>query len=50
MHMGSKRACRVAAEMADDIKAAIHRHDDTVPLALVLGVLRIVEKELIDEH
>jgi hypothetical protein len=50
MHLASKRQCYAAAEMADDIKAAIHKHDDKVSLALALGVLEIVKKELIESN
>jgi len=39
-----------ASEMADEIKAAIYKHANTVPLALAIGVLRIVERELMDDN
>lgn len=46
-HLASKSACYKAAEMAERIKAVIHEYDG-IPLALAIGVLRIVEKELIE--
>lgn len=45
-HLASKSACYKAA-MAERIKAVIHEYDG-IPLALAVGVLRIVEKELIE--
>lgn len=48
MAKASKTNANIAAEMADDIKEVIFRYDGTIPLALVVGVLRIVEREIID--
>lgn len=48
MHLASKKQCYAAAEMADDIKTAIYKHEETVPLALALGVLEIVKKEIME--
>lgn len=40
----------IAGDLADDIKTTIYRYAHLhIPLALVIGVLRIVEKELLDE-
>jgi hypothetical protein len=38
----------IADEMADEIKAAIYKHSDKIPLALAMGVIRIVEQEILD--
>lgn len=39
----------IAGELAQQIKDLIHTQSGRIPLALVIGVLRIVEKELMDE-
>ena len=44
-----KTNSHIAAEMANKIKDVIHEYDDQITLALALGVLRIVEIELIDD-
>ena len=44
-----KRAEDHAADMCEDIKAIVHRFDGKVPLATAIGVLAIVQRELIDE-
>lgn len=49
MAVASKSHCEIAGELSERIKAVIHEHDDRIPLALVIGVLRIVEQELIEE-
>lgn len=38
-----------AGELEERIKDLIHEYDDQIPLALAIGVLRIVESELIAE-
>ena len=48
MSIASKPHAQIAAEMADDIKEVIYKHSDKIPLALAVGVLRIVESEIID--
>lgn len=45
-----QRPTDAAGEMAADIKAAIYRHADRVPLALAIGVLEIVKAEIIREQ
>lgn len=45
-----KSHCIISAEMADEIKKVIYEYSDTIPLALAIGVLRIVEKEILDDH
>ena len=47
--LASKPHAHIAGALADEIKATIYRHAGKVPLALVIGVLRIVEKELLDD-
>ena len=39
----------IAGTLADEIKAAIFKYEGQIPLALAIGVLRIVEKELLDD-
>jgi hypothetical protein len=50
MSIASKSHSHIAAEMADDIKQAIYKHADKIPLALAIGVLRIVETEILNEQ
>ena len=45
----SKPHYQIAGEMAEDVKRIIYEYADKIPLALAIGVLRIVEKELMDE-
>jgi hypothetical protein len=40
---------KLAQGMCDDILKAIHKYDDSVPLALALGVLEIVKAQLIED-
>ena len=49
MCSANKSNAHIAAEMADDIKEVIYKHADKIPLALAIGVLRIVEKEILDD-
>lgn len=49
MSIASKPHAQIAAELAMTIKTSIYEYSDRIPLALVIGVLRIVEKELLDE-
>lgn len=49
MAIASKPHALMAAEMADAIKGIIYGYADKVPLALAIGVLRIVEREILDE-
>lgn len=46
--LGTKSQCIVAEELANKIKAAIFDYSDQIPLALVIGVLRIVEQEILE--
>lgn len=50
MAVSSKRHAEIAGALADEIKTAIFKHAGQIPLALAIGVLRIVEKELLDEN
>ena len=45
---GGKRPQEQAEAMANDIKSAIYAYSDRVPLALAIGVLEIVKKEIMD--
>jgi hypothetical protein len=49
MAVASKPHAQIAGEMAEAIKHLIYVHSDRIPLALAIGVLRIVEKEILDE-
>lgn len=40
----------LAGEMADAVKEVVHSYANRVPLATAIGVLRIVELELLEEH
>lgn len=48
MCKSGKSHSAIAGEMADDIKKVIYEYSDKIPLALAIGVLRIVEREIID--
>lgn len=48
MAIASKPHAQIAGELANDIKAVIYKYEDRIPLALAIGVLCIVEKELLD--
>ena len=50
MAVSSKPHAEIAGALADEIKTAIFKHAGQIPLALAIGVLRIVEKELLDEN
>jgi len=47
--IASKPHAQIASDMAEEIKAVIYKHAGAVPLALAIGVLRIVERELLDD-
>jgi len=49
MSKSQKTGEEIAADLADAIKAAIYKYDGQIPLALAVGVLRIVEREIIDD-
>lgn len=49
MAMASKPHAQIAGELAEAIKELIYAQADRIPLALAVGVLRIVEKEILDE-
>lgn len=48
MAFASKSQAKIAAELADEIKAVIYKHSGEIPLALALGVLKITEQDLIN--
>lgn len=39
----------IAGTLAEELKAVIFKYEGRIPLALAIGVLRIVEKELLDD-
>jgi hypothetical protein len=49
LHGSGKRAEDVTGEMAERIKALIHEYDGKTTLAAAVGVLAIVQHELICE-
>lgn len=49
-HLASKRSCYKAAEMCEEIKQVIYSYSEEMPLALALGVLCIVKKEIMQDH
>lgn len=49
MAVASKPHVEIAGALADELKAAIFKYEGQIPLALAIGVLRIVEKELLDD-
>lgn len=50
MAVASKPHAQIAGELAQTIKDLIYEQADRIPLALAIGVLRIVEKEILDEQ
>lgn len=40
----------IAGEMADEIKKVIYGYSEKIPLALAVGVLRIVEIEIVQNN
>ncbi len=48
MHLANKTQCKIAGEMSQKIKGIILTYDDQIPLALAIGVLEVVKKELIE--
>ena len=46
--VASKPHAQIAEDMAEEIKAVIYKHAGVIPLALAVGVLRIVECELLN--
>ena len=49
MSIASKPHAQIAGDMAEEIKAVIYKHAGAIPLALAIGVLRIVERELLED-
>lgn len=50
MSIASKSRATIAGDLADEIKALIYKHSGAIPLALAIGVLRIVERDLIEDN
>ena len=48
MAIASKPHAQIAGDMADEIKDVIYKYADKIPLALAVGVLHIVIKEILD--
>jgi hypothetical protein len=49
MAFSSKSHAQIAGEMGSEISDVIYKYAEKIPLALAIGVLRIVEKEILDE-
>ena len=47
MAVTNKANSELAGELAARVSELVHEYDDRIPLALAIGVLRIVEGELI---
>ena len=47
MAVTNKANAELAGELATRVTELVHEYDDRIPLALAIGVLRIVESELI---
>lgn len=48
-YMTTKKQALLAEEMTNEIKEVIYSYGDKVPLALAVGVLKIVEFEILNE-
>jgi len=46
----SKSHCEIAGTIAGDISTTISKYDGQIPLALAVGVLRVVEAELLKNN
>ena len=46
--VSSKSHSVMAGEMADELKSIIYNYADSIPLPLAIGVLRIVEFEILN--
>lgn len=50
MHLANKSHCKIAGEMSQKIKDIILFYGDQIPLALAVGVLEVVKKEIIEDN
>lgn len=50
MHLANKTQCKIAGEMSQKIKDIILSYEDQIPLALAVGVLEVVKKEIIEAN
>jgi hypothetical protein len=41
---------KLAQGLTDELLEVIHKYDESMPLVSVLGVLRLIETQLIQEH
>ncbi len=48
-HGGGKRAEDLAGELSERIKSLVHEYDGRMALATAVGVLAVVQQELIGE-
>ena len=49
LEISSKNHTTIIDEMVSDIKGAIYKHAGTIPLALAIGVLEVVKKEILED-
>jgi hypothetical protein len=47
--VANKSNAYIAAELSDKIKEAVYEYSNKIPLALAIGVLEIVKKEILDD-
>ena len=50
MHHATKSQANLAAAMSEELKAVVYSYQEKVPVALALGVLGIVAREIQNEH
>jgi len=50
MHHATKSQANLAAAMSEELKVVIYSYQEKVPVALALGVLGIVAREIQNEH
>lgn len=48
-HMASKSQALIAEKMMNEIKDVIYSYSGEVPLLLAIGVLRLTEREILNE-
>lgn len=47
---GGANQQKVAADMAEEIKAVVYKYSERISLAGAIGVLEIVKTEIFDDH
>ena len=49
-HSATESQANLAATMSEELKAVVYSYQEKVPVALALGVLGIVAREIQNEH